>query len=518
MELLAGIDVGTSGTKTVLIDPDGRTVASSFVEYPLSQPHPGWAEQDPEEWWSACCESLRQVLERSGASPGDVLGVGLSGQMHGAVLLDRDGEVLRPAIIWCDTRSSEQCEAIEKIIGRDEVIRLTSNPALPNFTATKVLWVKDHEPENYAKISKVLLPKDYIRYRLTGKFMTEVSDASGTLFLDVGRRRWSEEMLLGLGVPLSWLPEVHESPVVSARVSAPAAAATGLLAGTPVAGGAGDQAAGAVGNGIVKPGIVSSTIGTSGVVFAFTEDIKTDELGRLHSFCHAVPGKWHVMGVTQAAGGSLQWFRNNFGQLEVETGKLCKVDPYELLTQEAARVDPGCEGLVYLPYLMGERTPHLDPRAKGVFFGITARHGKPHFVRAVMEGVTFSLKDCLGLIERLGIPVSEVRASGGGARSRLWQGMQADVFDKRVVTVSATEGPALGVALLAGVGVGVYESVEAACDRVIGLGDALEPDSGRAAVYAGWHRIYGELYEQLRVLFRQADSLATGIESPAASR
>lgn len=508
MQYLLGIDVGTSGTKTAIFAEDGRLVASATVEYPLCQPHEGWAEQNPEDWWGAVVESIRRALAKAkdaaGVLPDEVAGIGLSGQMHGAVLLDAKGAVIRPAIIWCDQRSVDQCAWIDRTVGTGKVIELTANPALPNFQATKVLWVRDNEPENYARIAKVLLPKDYIRFRLTGEFATEVSDASGTLYLDVASRKWSDEMLSALEVPKSWLPEVFESPVVSGRITAEAAGLTGLRAGTPVVGGGGDQAAGAVGNGIVEEGIVSSTIGTSGVVFAFTPDIKADRLGRLHSFCHAVPGKWHVMGVTQAAGGSMQWLRNNLGMAEVEVARLSGRDPYEYLTAEAEAVPPGAEGLVFLPYLMGERTPHLDPKAKGVFFGLTSRHTKAHMVRALMEGVTFSLKDCLALIEDLGIKVSEVRASGGGARSKLWREMQADVFGKTITVVSSAEGPAFGVALLAGVGVGIYPSVEEACRRAIKTLDVVSPNSAHREAYLKAYDVYRRLYPALRDIFRLA--------------
>ncbi len=506
MGYLLGIDVGTSGTKSAVFAEDGTLVASATAEYPLYQPHPGWAEQLPEDWWQGVVASVRAVLQKGqlarGITARDIGGIGLSGQMHGAVLLDADNNVIRPAIIWCDQRSTAQCDWITASAGTaGRVIELTGNPAMPNFQAKKVLWVRDNEPANYARIARVLLPKDYIRWRLTGEFATEVSDASGTLFLDVAHRRWSDEMLTLLDVPRAWLPEVFESPVVTGKLSAAAALATRLAPGTPVVGGGGDQAAGAVGNGIVEKGIVSSTIGTSGVVFAFTPDIRADERGRLHSFCHAVPGKWHVMGVTQAAGGSMQWFRNNLGAAEVEVARLTGRDPYEYLTAEAATAPPGAEGLVFLPYLMGERTPHLDPNAKGVFFGLTSRHTKAHLARAVMEGVTFSLKDSLALIEGLGIEVSEVRVSGGGTRSRLWRQMQADVFGKECAVVSSTEGPAFGAALLAGVGTGAYQTVEEACRATIRTSDRMAPDAAVQQTYERAYDLYRRLYPALRELF-----------------
>jgi xylulokinase len=507
MPYLLGIDVGTSGTKTAVFAETGELVASATAEYPLYQPQAGWAEQRPEDWWQGVVESVRQALQvaeaKVGLEPEEIAGIGLSGQMHGAVLIDRELAVIRPALIWCDQRSAPQCEWINRRAGAAKIIQLTANPALPNFQAPKVLWVRDNEPENYARIAHVLLPKDYIRYRLTGELAAEVSDASGTLFLDVARRKWSADMLDLLEIPAAWLPEVHESPEVTGLVSAAAAAATGLARGTPVVGGGGDQAAGAVGAGIVEEGIVSSTIGTSGVVFAFTPDVKADPGGRLHSFCHAVPGKWHVMGVTQAAGGSLQWFRNNLAQAEVEVARLTGADPYEYLTAEAATVPPGAEGLVFLPYLMGERTPHLDPQAKGVFFGLTSRHTRAHLVRAVLEGVTFSLRDCLSLLEELRIKVSEVRLAGGGAKSPVWRQMQADVFGRPAAMVSSAEGPAFGAALLAGVGTRLYHSVEEACRATIRTRDGNQPDPATRQAYDRAYGLYRRLYPAVHELFRE---------------
>lgn len=506
---LLGIDIGTSGTKTALFTAEGKLLASATVGYPLAQPRPGWAEQHPEDWWQAAARGVRLVLAEAGAQAGvrpeEVVAIGLSGQMHGAVLLDKADAVIRPALIWCDQRSSPQAARLGEQVGQARIIELTANPALPNFQATKLLWVKENEPENYGRIAHVLLPKDYVRFRLTGEWATEVSDASGTLLLDVARRRWSAEMLDLLEVPSAWLPAVYESPEVSGRLSAAAAAATGLRPGTPVAGGGGDQAAGAVGSGIVTEGLVSVTIGTSGVVFAFTPQLKADPLGRLHTFCHAVPGKWHVMGVTQAAGGSLQWFRNTFGAAEIEVARQTGADPYEYLTAAAARVAPGAEGVLFLPYLMGERTPHLDPQAKGVFYGVTARHTRAHLARAVLEGVTFSLKDCLRLIEDLGIDAQAVRLSGGGARSALWRQMQADIFGRPAEVVSSAEGPAFGAALLAGVGAGLYPSVEEACQATIRSGERVEPSVGGVAAYARAYARYRRLYPALKAIFAESD-------------
>lgn len=498
-----GIDVGTSGVKVVLIDETGRTLAESTREYSYQQPRPLFVEQDPEVWWQNTCLALRDVLDKSGVPAAFVQGIGLTGQMHSLVLLDETGRVIRPAILWSDQRTQAECDWIEREIGTDETIRLVANPPLTNFTATKLLWVANHEPDNYAQIDKVLLPKDYIRYRLTGEFATDVSDASGTLLLDVEHRQWSKMMCDALSVPTTWLPAVYESVEVNGKITAEAANQTGLAVGTRVVAGAGDQAAGAVGNGIVRSGVVSSTIGTSGVVFAYAEGIVKDPLGRLHTFCHAVPGAWHVMGVTQAAGGSLQWFRNEFTQLEQMTAQLIGRDTYELLTMEAEQIAPGSEGLVYLPYLMGERTPHLDPLARGVFFGMTGRHQRAHFIRAILEGVTFSLQDCLKLIEGLNLPVEQIRVSGGGARSHLWKSIQADVFQQPVYAVQSNQGPAFGAALLAGVGTGAFESVQEACDTLIQTDEGIRPEPSHFPVYEKAYKLYVSLYEALKPHFQE---------------
>lgn len=502
MSYLLGIDIGTSGTKTVLFDEAGNTVSSALEEYPLYQPNIGWAEQDPEDWWKATYLTIKAVLSKSGVNASDVKGVGLSGQMHGAVLLDKDNNVLRKAIIWCDQRSSAECEQITSIIGSERLVQITANPALTGFTASKVMWVKNNEPHVFEKVRKILLPKDYIRFKLTGEFATEVSDASGMQFMDIAGRKWSIEVLDKLGIDRSLLGDLYESQEVSGRISRQAAGITGLNEGTPVVGGAGDQAAGAVGNGIVKPGVISSTIGTSGVVFAYSEKVSIDPKGRVHTFCHAVPNTWHIMGVTQGAGLSLKWFRDNFCIEEKRTADLMKIDPYVLMDQEAEKVDAGCSGLIYLPYMMGERTPHLDPYAKGVFFGLSAKHEKPDMIRAVMEGVVFSLKDCLEIIREMGVDVAEVRASGGGGKSKLWRQMQADVFGTDITTINSSEGPALGVALLAGVGSGIYDSVPQACEATIKIKSVQSPDMALNARYYKFYTIYRRLYESLKKDFK----------------
>lgn len=502
MAFLLGVDIGTSGTKTVLFDELGNTVASALAEYPLYQPKGGWAEQDPEDWWKATCDTIRAVLSKSGVNPSEVKGLGLSGQMHGAVLLDSDNRVLRKAIIWCDQRSSAECDQITSIIGRERLIEITANPALTGFTASKVMWVKNNEPEIFEKVKKILLPKDYVRFKLTGEFATEVSDASGMQFMDIPKRQWSTEVLSKLGIDRSQLADLYESQEVSGKVHKAAAELTGLKEGTPVVGGAGDQAAGAVGNGIVKPGVISSTIGTSGVVFAYSEKVSIDPKGRVHTFCHAVPNTWHIMGVTQGAGLSLKWFRDNFCIEEKRTAEQMGIDPYILMDQEAEKVEAGCNGLIYLPYMMGERTPHLDPDARGVFFGLSAKHEKRDMIRAVLEGVVYSLRDCLEIIREMGVDVSEIRASGGGGKSKIWRQMQADVFGTGIATINSSEGPALGVALLAGVGTGVYNSVSEACDATIKVKTLQAANMELNSKYNSYYGIYRNLYHSLKKDFK----------------
>lgn len=503
MGYLIGLDIGTSGTKTVLFSERGDVICSHTAEYPLYCDRPQWAEQDPEDWRKASIEGLRAVLHESGVDPRSVSGIGLSGQMHGLVMLDKEGKVLRRSIIWCDQRTGEECEEITRRLGREKLISLTANPALTGFTAGKILWVQRHEPEIWARCAHVLLPKDYVRYCLTGEFATEVSDASGMQLLDVPGRCWSREMLSALEIDPALLAPVHESFEITGGISKTVAAETGLAPGTPVAGGAGDQAAGAVGNGIVRPGAVSSTIGSSGVVFAHTDRVTIDPAGRVQTFCHAVPGAWHVMGVTQGAGISLKWFRDNFCTEERAVADRLGQDPYVLMDKEAARAPVGCGGVVYLPYLMGERTPHLDPDAKGVFFGMTAATRREDMLRAVMEGVVFSLADCLRIIRGMGIPVREIRASGGGGKSPLWRQMQADVFGKPIHTVSSPEGPALGVALLAAVGAGLYASVPEACDACVSSTLREKPDREAHKAYGPYYDLYRSLYRALRVSFRR---------------
>jgi xylulokinase len=504
---LMGLDVGTTGAKALLINEASEVVASAITEYPMYTPHPQWAEQDPKDWWQATVESIRRVLAESGANPDQVVGAGLTGQMHGLVLLDKDGAVLRPCIMWNDQRTGSQCAWITDKVGPKRVLQLTGNPVLPGFTAPKIVWVREHEPEVYEKVTQVLLPKDYIRYRLTGEFATEVSGASGTSLFDVGRRSWSKEMLEALDIPAEWLPECHESPVVSGHISKTVTEATGLKAGTPVVGGGGDQAAQAVGSGIVETGLVSVTVGTSGVVFASTDEFVVEPEGRLHAFCHAVPNKWHLMGVMLSAGGSFRWFRDTLGRMEKDMASLIGKDPYELLTEEAARAPVGSEGLIFLPYLTGERTPYPDPNARGVFMGLTLRHDKAHLGRAVLEGVAYGLRDSLELMKDLGLEIRQIRASGGGARSDLWRQILADVFDTELVVINVTEGAAYGAALLAGVGAGVYESVAEACEQAVEVVQRTEPVRENAALYGEFYPVYRALYAALKPGFDQISQI-----------
>jgi len=502
---LLGIDIGTSGTKTLLISEDGVALGSATAEYPLSTPKPGWAEQDPAHWWEATQATIRAVLRQANVSGEAVRGIGLSGQMHGSVFLDAANQVLRPALLWCDQRTAAQCEWITQAVGAERVVELTSNPVLTGFTAPKVIWLRDHEPEAYARVRKVLLPKDYIRFKLTGAFATEVSDASGTAMFHVRERRWATELLDAIDVPAEWMPECFESTVPSARVSEEAAAATGLRAGTPVVGGGGDQAAGAVGNGIVESGVISSTVGTSGVVFAFSDEPAVDPKLRLHTFCHAVPGKWHQMGVMLSAGGSLRWYRDVIATEEIDVARYLEVDPYELITDQASKAPVGSEGLIFLPYLTGERTPYPDPNARGVFFGLTLRHDRRYLARAVLEGVAYGLRDSFEILDEMQVPIRQVRASGGGARSLLWRQIQADVTGREHVTINVDEGPAFGVALLAGVGTGVWGSVEDACRATIEVVEECPPIPANTAVYDRYYPVYRSLYSSLRHHFADVE-------------
>jgi xylulokinase len=472
----------------VIVDAAGKLVGSASSEHkPFRAEHPGWAEQDPEDWWRAAQEAIRGALAATPEPREPVTAIALTGQMHGAVMLDENGAVLRPSLIWCDTRTQPQCDWLTDKIGYEKLIELTCNPALPNFTVTKLLWVKEHEPEIFKKIKHVMCPKDYVRYRLTGEFAIDVQEASGTLLLDVTHRCWSREVADAAGIEMSWLPKVYESPEICAKVSEKAAALTGLKAGTLVAAGAGDQGAGAVGMGILQPGSVSATIGTSGVVFAATAEPTKDPKGRLHTFCHAVPGVWHVMGVTQGAGLSLNWLRGTFFQGQ----------SYDAMNAGAAKVPACCEGLMWAPYLMGERTPHLDPEVRAAFAGICVNHTASHFVRAVQEGVAYSLQDTFALFAELGIPVSGIRLGGGGARGSLWRKIQAGIYGHAVEILTAEEGGAFGCALMAGVGAKHWKNLDEACAQAIEVAQRIEPDpddlKAYQAGYARWRKMYPAL-------------------------
>jgi xylulokinase len=506
---LLGMDVGTSGVKALLLDADGTVLARATASYPLSSPRPLWSEQQPEDWWTAVLACIRALCAQPGITPASIQAVGLTGQMHGLVALDREGAVLRPAILWNDQRTARECAAMTEEAGAADILRITGKPLLPSFTAPKLRWLRDHEPDTHARIATALLPKDYIRYRLTGTLFTDVSDASGMSVFDVGGRCWSGDLQRAFGFPASWFADATESPEVSAFVSSEAAALTGLLAGTPVVGGAGDQAAEALGCGVLGEGAVSVTIGTSGVVFSGMTAYRYEPEGRLHAYCHAAPGVWHVMGVMLSAGGSLRWYRDALCAEEAQRAAEYGVDVYDLLAEYAAMAPAGCEGLLFLPYLSGERTPHADPHARGVFFGLTTRHRKHEMTRAVFEGVSYGLRDGVTLLREIGIDVAEVRCSGGGARSAFWRRMLADMLHAKVRTVNVTEGAAYGAALLAGVGAGVYAHPAEAVARTVRAGEAVDPGSD-AAVYDRHAPRYRALYTALREQFRAVDDTPGG--------
>ena len=492
-----GLDIGTTASRAVLVDGDGQVLATATEPHEaFDSPNTGWAEQHPDDWWRAAQHAVRRVLSSGAAAPADVRAVGLSGQMHGAVLLDDADVVVRPAIIWCDQRTDEQCRWLTGHVGATRLIELVSNPALTGFTLPKLLWVRDHEPRAWDRIRAMLLPKDYVRLQLTGERATDAADASGTLLFDVAHRRWSSELLDLTGIERNWLPDVHEGPAITGRVTGAAAQATGLRVGTPVVAGGGDQAAGAVGMGVVRPGTVSVTIGTSGVVFAATDRPALDALGRVHTFCHAVPDRWHVMGVTQAAGLSLRWFKDTFGVGDAgNSGDQARRDPYDRLCGEAAQAPPGSDGVMWAPYLMGERTPHLDPHARAALVGLSATHTRAHITRAILEGVAFSLRDSLTIIGDMGLPATRIRLGGGGAHSPLWRRIQADVYGQAVEVLAAEEGAAYGAALLAGVGCGVWSTVDEACDRVCRVAETVYPVPETVA-------ILDERYDRFRALYR----------------
>ena len=508
MEYLLGIDIGTSGAKTALFDTDGKAACSVTIEYPLYQPNNGWAEQDASDWWNAARDGIRQVIAAGGVNAADIKGVGLSGQMHGLVMLDKDGALLRRSIIWCDQRTGAECDKLNRLIGKKRVIEITANPAMTGFTASKILWVQDNEPEIYSRCAHILLPKDYIRYMLTGEFATDVSDAAGMQLMDIGRRDWSPEVLSKLGVDRSLLCSMHESQDVTGSVHGRAAAETGLLPGTIVVGGAGDNAAAAVGTGVVRPGCAFTTLGTSGVVYVVSDEVTIDLEGRVHTLCASVPGKWTVMSCTQAAGLSLQWLRDQVCFEEKEEGRRSNTDPYVIMDEMAAGVEPGSGGLIYLPYLMGERSPHPDPDCRGVFFGLSAKHTRADMIRAVMEGVAFSQKECVDVFREMGVSISDMMICGGGGRSALWRRMLADLYRRPVSTVKTDEGPALGAAILAGVGAGIYSDLVQACGHIIQKKETVNPIAENYAAYEGYYELYKKLYIDLKDDFRALSGLA----------
>jgi xylulokinase len=492
-----GIDISTTATKALLVGDDGRLKGVASSPYELSTPKPLWAEQDPCLWWTAACASIREVISASQVDPAAVAAVGLTGQMHGLVLTDDGGDVLRPAILWNDQRSAAECELMRRRLGLERLVATTGNDAFPGFTAPKLLWVREHEPEIYRRVDHVLLPKDYVRFRLTGEYATDRAGAGGTLLLDLAKRDWSAELLEAFDIPARWLPPTHEGTEITGRVSAAAAELTGLEPGTPIVGGGGDQAAQAVGVGAVDTGVVALTLGTSGVVFATTDQPLREKQGRLHAFPHAVPDRWHVMGVMLSAAGSLRWYRDIM---------VPEMD-YEALLAEAARIAPGCEGLTFLPYLSGERTPHADPLARGAFVGLTLKHGRAALTRSVLEGVAFGLRDNLSLMQAVGlVGIDEVRISGGGVESALWRQILADVLGVNLVSVQTREGAALGAALLAGVGVGCWGTAREACNSAVELGSVTRPDGATSRAYEALYTRFKTHYPRLQPLFAAADS------------
>jgi xylulokinase len=493
-----GLDVGTGGSRALLVDAHGR------VQYSFTSPHeemrmakPLWAEQDPDDWWRAGQAAIAGVMREAAAEASDIAAIGLTGQMHGLVLLNAQSKVIRSALIWCDQRSQKQVDFVNATLGRDTILRAIANPVLTGFTLPKLLWVRDHEPQKFEAIRKFLLPKDYLRFKLTGDYATDVSDASGTAIFDIVHRTWSKVVMEGLGLDRSILPRAYESSEITGQLTAEAAAATGLRAGIPVVAGAGDQAASAIGNGITKPGTMSCTIGTSGVVFAYQTQPAYDEAGRVHTFCHAVPNAWHVMGVTQGAGLSLQWFRNRFSP---DTG-------YDDLTADATRSPAGAHGLFWLPYLMGERTPHLDANARAAWIGLTAKHQRADLLRAILEGVCYSQKDGLEIIKQLGAAPQVVRLSGGGGKSPFWHQLFTDIFNVRVATLETQEGSAYGAALLALVGTGEYKTAAELCDVAIKEVTVKDPDPEAADFYQRRYALYQSLYPALKSVFQNIGEL-----------
>lgn len=495
-----GVDLGTSSVKLLLINDEGKSIGSVNKEYDVYYPKVGWAEQNPEEWWEATYTGIKELIDLKGIKNSDIKGISFSGQMHGLVLLNENDEVIRPALLWCDQRTEEQCEYLNNVIGREKLSKYTGNMALTGFTAPKVLWVKEKEPDNFNKINKVLLPKDYISFKLTGNYSSDVSDASGTLFFDVENRCWSKEMIEILSMKEEWLPKVYESSEVVGSVCSEAAFLTGLSEDTKVIAGAGDQAAGAVGTGIVDPGVLSVALGTSGVVFTSCDNYEVDSENRLHSFCHA-SGKYHQMGVMLSAAQSLKWWVE-----EVNKGK-----EFDLILEEAENSKVGANGVVFLPYLMGERTPHNDANARGVFFGLNVTSDRGDMTRAILEGVSFGLRDSLEIIKDMNINLKEVRVSGGGARSTLWRSIIADVFNLPVALINAQDGPAYGAAILAAVGCGGYSTVEEACRELVQVKEVINPNEGNVKKYDEVYKVFTKLYPSVKETFKELAEVTSRI-------
>ena len=502
MAYYLGIDIGTSGTKALVMDARAKVLATATGEHAISAPRPGWSEQDPANWWQATVRAVRQAIAKAGVDGRQVAGIGLSGQMHGLVILDRGGKVLRPSIIWNDQRTAREAAEIEAAVGgKKKLIALVGNVAQTSFTLTKLLWVRRNEPKIYDKIAHMLLPKDYIRLRLTGEFVGDVSDMSGTLILDQKKRNWSKKIISTFQLDQRILPPVVESHEITGRLAADVAEKLGLSAGTPVVGGGGDQPAGAVGNGVVVEGLTSATMGTSGVVYVHSSGYRTDPQSRVGTFCSCVQDEYCLFGCILSAGGSFQWFRNTLGQAEVKQAKKQRCDPYELLTAQAAAAPAGCEGVFWLPYLTGERTPHGDPYARACWIGMHSRTTRNELVRSVMEGATFGMNDAVTLLRELGLSIRQIRLSGGGARSEFWRQLQADIYNATCVTINAEEGPAYGVALLAAAGTGRFKNVREACKAGISITRTIKPDAKSRKLYAQYYTQYRRLYPALKQEF-----------------
>ncbi len=497
--MFIGIDVGTSGTKTILCNVKGKILAEATFEYPCYSPRPGWSEQNPADWWTATTKGVKAVLRKAKISKNKVLGLGLSGQMHGSVFIDKNNKVIRRAILWNDQRTAKECAQIESAAGgRSKLISMVANPALTGFTAPKILWVRKNEPKNYERTKKILLPKDYVRFLMTGEYATEVSDAAGMLLLDVKKRSWHKGLLSKLKIDYDLLAKVYESVEVSGTLTKKAAGELGLQPGTPVVGGGGDNAAAAVGTGIVKNGLVSASIGTSGIVYAHSKDFRLDPSGRIHTFCSCVPDEYCLFGCVLSAGGSFQWFRNELAQPEVESARQLGVNPYQLLENQAAKAPPGCEGLYFLPYLTGERSPYQDPFARGAWVGLTARTDRAMMIRALLEGVTYAMADQIKIMRQINVKISRICATGGGGASKWWRQLQADIYRTQVYTINASAGAAYGVAILAMVGTGHYSTVAQACSNAIKVVTTVKPNPKMVALYKKYYALYPNLYHHLK--------------------